>query len=108
MGSGPMGTSMPGNSTASAVGGYGRKVASALQPLERAANSRVSGQSGGSDRTQQAAASAQSQVSNLRVLGSMKKGGRVKKTGVYRLHAGESVKPARKKAKREKKRGRGR
>jgi hypothetical protein len=29
-----------------------------------------------------------------RVIGIMKKGGKVKKTGLYKLHSGETVKPA--------------
>lgn len=82
-------------STASKIGGYARKVGTAMQPLRQAANARVSGQGGGSDRASQAASTAQSSVNNLRVLGSMKKGGRVKRTGAYFLHRGETVKPAR-------------
>jgi hypothetical protein len=43
----------------------------------------------------------------LAVLGSMKKGGRVHVTGLYKLHAGEKVVPAKKSAVAEAKKHRG-
>lgn len=36
-----------------------------------------------------------SRLTNIRALGSFKRGGRVKKTGIYNVHAGEKVIPAR-------------
>lgn len=38
-------------------------------------------------------------VPNKNIIGSMRSGGKVKKTGNYKLHKGESVTPARKKKK---------
>jgi hypothetical protein len=97
-------------SAASQIGSAARKIGQALQPLQRATATNVQARSsgGGGDNSQQAA-NAQNQVNRLKILGSMRKGGKVKRTGVYLLHKNEVVKPARKKAKkREKKRARGR
>jgi hypothetical protein len=44
-----------------------------------------------------------------RILASMKRGGKVKRTGLYRLHKGERVKPARKgRGKKSRRGGKGR
>ena len=81
-------------STASTIGNYARKVGAAMQPLRDAANRTSSSQSSGGSSG--GGYSPQTAISNLRVLGSMKKGGRVKRTGIYRLHKNEHVVPARK------------
>lgn len=88
----------PFASTASKIGNAARKVASSLGPLRDAANNnvRAANQRSSDSSPDHGAAAASQAVSNLRVLGSMKKGGRVKRTGLYRLHAGEVVKPVRK------------
>jgi hypothetical protein len=73
-----------------------RQAGQALEPMRKAAQARMTGGQADTSRPGGASQAAQGAVANLRVLGSMKKGGRVHRTGLYRLHAGETVKPARK------------